>query len=161
MTPSGCPAIWRRPFAWLAAWLSRSRSPETADAGRWGEEIAARWLAGHGYAIIGQRVRPNRRDELDLIVQRGACLVFVEVKTRRNENYGRPVAAVNARKRHSLCRAAAAYLRRARYPEGCYRFDVVEVVGRPGPDAPVVRHIKDAFRFDPRYRFPVSRRTRY
>ncbi len=156
MTRSSLSAALRQPFTWLAG-LFRHRSPEDADAGRWGEEVAAKWLASEGYAIIGKRVRPNRRDELDIVVQRGENLVFVEVKTRRNEQYGRPAAAVNARKRHSLCRAAAAYLRRARYPKAYYRFDVVEVVGRPGQNEPVVRHIEDAFRFEQRYRFPVSR----
>ncbi len=156
MTRPSLPGALRRPFGWLAG-LFRQRSSADADAGRWGEEVAAKWLSSEGYAIIGKRVHPNRRDELDLVVQRGDHLIFVEVKTRRNEQYGRPAAAVNARKRHSLCRAAAAYLRRARYPKAYYRFDVVEVVGRPGQKEPVVRHIEDAFRFEPRYRFPVNR----
>ena len=84
-------------------------------------------------------------------------LVFIEVKTRRSEQFGRPAAAVDARKRHSLCRAAAAYLRKAGYPDGSYRFDVVEVVGEPDRSDPAVRHIEDAFRFDLRYRFPQRR----
>lgn len=157
MSLPALPAAFRHPFARLLGRLFRRSTAGDADAGRWGEEVAAKWLSREGYAIIGKRVRPNRRDELDLVVQRGEHLVFVEVKTRRNEQYGRPVAAVNARKRHSLCRAAAAYLRRARYPKAFYRFDVVEVIGRPGQAEPVVRHIEDAFHFEPRYRFPVSR----
>jgi putative endonuclease len=133
-----------------------SRSGGAFDAGRWGEQVAAKWLSRHGYQILGRRVRPNRRDELDLVVHGGGHYVFVEVKTRRSERFGRPAAAVNARKRHALCRAAAAYLRKAGYPRGCYRFDVVEVIGEPGLADPVVRHIEDAFRFEPRYRFPVG-----
>ena len=150
------PTALRRFLAWLSTSLRRRQVPEEANTGRWGEDVAAQWLVGKGYAVIGKRVRPNRRDELDLVVQRGEHLVFVEVKTRRSERYGRPGAAVDARKRHSLCRAAAAYLRKSRYPKAYYRFDVVEVVGQPGTDAPIVRHIEDAFRFESRYRFPVS-----
>jgi putative endonuclease len=100
-------------------------------------------------------VRPNRRDELDLVARRDDTLAFVEVKTRRGEGFGRPAAAVNRRKRHSLCRGAAAYLRRAGHPALFYRFDVIEVVGRPGA-TPVIRHIEDAFRFEARYRFPAG-----
>ena len=130
--------------------------PDRAEAGRWGEAVAARHLKRAGFEVLGRRVRPNRRDELDIVARRGDLLVFVEVKTRRSEAYGRPSAAVNARKRHALCRAAAAYLRQARYPRGCYRFDVVEVVGTPEGGEPVVRHLEHAFPFEPRYRFPVA-----
>ena len=139
----------------LARWRRARQGRRETDAGRWGEQVAAKWLARHDYDIIGRRVRSNRRDEIDLVARRGRQWVFVEVKTRRSEAFGRPAAAVDARKRHALCRAAAAYLRRAGYPAGCYRFDVVEVVGEPGAGEPVVRQIEDAFRFEPRYRFPV------
>ena len=54
------------------------------------------------------------------------------------------------------CSAAAAYLRQAHYPRGCYRFDVVEVVGTPEGGEPVVRHLEHAFPFEQRYRFPVA-----
>jgi len=148
-------ALGRLAAAVRAWWRERLGRRET-DAGRWGEQVAAKWLKRQGYDIVGRRVRPNRRDEIDLVVRRGGQLVFVEVKTRRSEFFGRPVAAVDARKRHALCRAAAAYLRRTGYPRGCYRFDVVEVVGEPGDDEPVVRQIEDAFRFPPRYRFPAA-----
>lgn len=139
----------------LARWRRARQGRRETDAGRWGEQVAATWLARRGYDLVGRRVRPNRRDEIDLVARRGRQWVFVEVKTRRSEAFGRPAAAVDARKRHALCRAAAAYLRRAGYPEGCYRFDVIEVIGEPGAGEPVVRQIEDAFRFEPRYRFPV------
>ncbi|MDD5708013.1 MAG: YraN family protein [Kiritimatiellae bacterium] len=145
-------AFWRRPLQWLRARLAglTGQVPnDREDAGRWGEAVAADWLRRQGYTILGRRVRPNRRDELDLVARRGDTLVFVEVKTRRSERFGRPAAAVDRRKRHSLCRAAARYLRRLRYPALFYRFDVIEVVGRQD-ETPVIRHIEDAFRPDPR-----------
>ncbi len=143
----------------LARWSRARPGRGERDAGRWGEQVAAKWLARHGYEILGRRVRPNRRDEIDLVARRERQWVFVEVKTRRSEAFGRPAAAVDARKRRALCRAAASYLRRAGYPAGCYRFDVVEVVGAPDADEPIVRHIEDAFRFETRYRFPATERT--
>lgn len=128
-------------------------SPATAETGLWGEQVAALWLSNHGYAIVGRRVRPDRHDEIDIIARKGDVLVFVEVKTRASEAFGRPFFAVGMAKRRALCRAAAAYLRRLRYPNLYYRLDVVEVIGRPGDPAPTVRHIEDAFRFPLRYRF--------
>ena len=145
----------RVPLSVAVTASTSSAAAAASAAGRWGEDIAARWLSQHGFKIIGRRVRPNRRDELDIVARRKGLLVFVEVKTRRDEHFGRPVSAVDARKRRSLCRAASAYLRRAHFPAGSYRFDVVEVIGQPGT-RPVVRHIEDAFRFGTRYRFPVK-----
>jgi Holliday junction resolvase-like predicted endonuclease len=69
--------------------------------------------------------------------------------------------AVDKEKRHKLNRAAAAYLRKAKYPELFYRFDVIEVLGEPEEtDAPVVRHLEDAFPFEKRFMFPVGCRRK-
>jgi len=81
--------------------------------------------------------------------------VFVEVKARRREDFGRPLRAVDNDKRHALNRAAAAYLRKAKYPSLFYRFDVVEVLGQPDEGEPVIRHLDDAFPFEQRFKFPV------
>jgi len=78
----------------------------------------------------------------------------VEVKTRRREDFGRPVSAVKKDKRHALNRAAAAFLRKARYPDMYYRFDVIEVVGQPEDEDPAVTHIENAFPFETRFKFP-------
>ena len=64
-------------------------------SGEWGEKVAADYLRREKhYRILGERVRVGRRDEVDLIARDGACLVFVEVKTRRSEVYGRPADSV-------------------------------------------------------------------
>lgn len=142
----------------VSRWLIRQRStPATKrplDLGLWGEDRAADHLRRDGWKILGRRVRPNRHDELDLVASRDGVLAFVEVKTRRNERFARPAAAVNASKRHALNRAARAYLRQAGYPDQIYRFDIIEVVGRPGDvPRPQIRHLENAF--------PFERRTRH
>ena len=134
----------------LARWRPARQGRRETDAGRWGEQVAATWLARRGYDLVGRRVRPNRRDEIDLVARRGRQWVFVEVKTRRSEAFGRPAAAVDARKRHALCRAAAHYLRRL--PKAPFRFDLIEVVGhRDSSVPPVIRHYENAFPMELRY----------
>lgn len=142
---------------WLRRLRARRAAAPEADAGLWGEEQAARFLRQRGFHILARRVRPNRRDELDLVARQGDTLVFVEVKTRRSERFGRPAAAIGRAKRHALCRAAAAYLRRLNYPGRYYRFDIVEVVGCPGTEARI-HHIENGFPFESHYRFPPRRR---
>lgn len=151
-----------RPFSWVRHAEAKAPAgddlPETAKTGKWGEDLAAQKLVEEGYAIIGRRVHVGRHDELDIVAKRGRDLVFVEVKTRAGEAYGRPSSSVDRRKRHALCRAAATFLRRSRYPDLFYRFDIVEVVGRRGsPVPPVIRHLEDAFRFPTQWHFPIRR----
>ncbi len=124
-------------------------------AGAWGEGLAAKELKKKGFKILGTRVRIGKRDELDLVARDGEVLVFVEVKTRKSERFGRPVSSVDRAKRHTLSRAAVRYIKRLKDPHVYFRFDVVEVVGEiDAPDPPVIRHIENAFPLDSRYSLP-------
>ena len=131
------------------------QKPHSAVVGEWGEDLAVCFLKSLDYKILGRNVRPDRRDEIDVVVRNSDTLVFVEVKTRGYEDFGSPASAVDDDKRHALNRAAAAYLRKANYPDLFYRFDVIEVIGQPGDQEPEVRHIEDAFPFEKRFKFPV------
>ena len=144
---------WPWPFS-----LFRPRAAGTAAqrAGAWGEQVAADYLDERGYRILGRNVRFGSRCELDLVARSPApeTLVFVEVKTRRTEDFGRPASAVDRAKRRALGRAAVRYLRRVKAKPARIRFDVVEVVGAPGGPPPVVRHVESAFSLGPGYRLP-------
>lgn len=145
---------WPWPFSLLRK--SAARRPAAHRSGAWGEQVAADFLKRNGYQILGQNVRFGSRCELDLVARSPApeALVFVEVKTRRSEEHGRPVSAVDRGKRRALGRAAQRYLRRVKAKPARIRFDVVEVVGSPGDKNPVVRHIENAFSPGPGYRLP-------
>ncbi len=137
--------------------ISRFRSPDepnhkTNDSGPWGEDMAADYLQKTGYRILGQRIRTAQREEIDLIAATSDTLVFVEVKTRADETYGRPYDAVNRTKRLQLTRAGARYIKRLRRPPPYVRFDVVEVIGEPGDPSPEVRHLENAFAPEAGYR---------
>jgi putative endonuclease len=114
--------------------------------------MAVKFLRNKQYRISGQRVRVGKHDELDVITEHDGAMVFVEVKTRKNENYGRPFSAVNKEKRRRLSRAAVRYLKHKKIKPDYIRFDVVEVIGEPGAAAPEIRHIENAFQLDPAYR---------
>ena len=137
---------------WIEKLFGSVGEPAHLKSGRWGERQAVRYLKKQRYKIIGQRVRVGRRDEIDIIAGQGDALVFVEVKTRKNENYGRPFSAVNQAKRKNLSRAAVTYLKRKKLKPDFIRFDVVEVVGEPGNNTPEIRHIENAFPLDSAYR---------
>ena len=144
---------WPWPFS---LFQKAAAGPESHRAGAWGEQVAADALAAKGYRILGRNVRFGSRCELDLVARAPdpETLVFVEVKTRRSEEFGRPVSAVDRGKRRALGRAALRYLHRVKAKPARLRFDVVEVVGTPEAGAPRVRHIENAFSLGPGYRLP-------
>lgn len=129
--------------------------PGTGDSaparGAWGEDYAAAWLARNKrYRILAKRVRLDRRNELDIIARDRDTLVFVEVKTRKSEDFGRPVDSVDRAKRAHLSRAAMRYVSRLRQPPAFIRFDVVEITG--GEDCVKLNHIENAFPLETPYR---------
>lgn len=140
---------------WILGRQATTGDARHLDVGRWGEQQAEQYLRKQGFRIRGRRVRVGRRDELDLVVQDGEQLVFVEVKTRKSERFGRPVTAVDRAKRKHLSRAAIRYVRTLRNPRIYFRFDVVEVIGCPEQASDVtIRHIRNAFGLDRRYMLP-------
>jgi putative endonuclease len=130
----------------------QNQEPAHLKSGRWGEKQAVRLLKSKGWKIVGERVRAGKHDEIDIVAEDRTALVFVEVKTRKNETYGRPITAVNAEKKKRLSRAAVSYLKKRKLQPDHFRFDVIEVVGEPGDKSPEIRHIENAFQLDSKYR---------
>lgn len=119
----------------------------TKPLGFFGERAAAFYLQLRGYRIRERNFRCSY-GEIDLIAERGNQLVFVEVKTRRSDEYGTPAEAVGYRKQKKITTVAQYYL--LAYPEDKeIRFDVVEVcvrsTGRGGFRVKKINHLPDAF----------------
>jgi putative endonuclease len=95
-----------------------------------GEETACRALSDRGYRILTRRYR-TRFGEIDVVARQGDCIVFVEVKTRRDGSFGDPAAAVTAEKQRRLAVMAADYLARHRLERAPARFDVVGITLAP------------------------------
>ena len=69
--------------------------------GRKGEERAESFMKNAGLKIVARNVRVGC-DEIDLIAKQDDTLIFIEVKTRASEDFGRPAVAVNLAKRLKL-----------------------------------------------------------
>ena len=109
-----------------------------------GEKLASRYLKRSGYKILLRNFRGRTGGEIDVVCRDNDTLVFVEVKTRGGEDFGRPVEAVDREKRKRISRGALAWMRMLDNPDIFFRFDVVEVV--IADDAkPRVELIKNAF----------------
>ncbi len=112
------------------------------ETGRRGEELARSFLEKLGWTLLETNWRWGRA-EIDLIGMDGDILVFVEVKTRRSEAFGRPEAFVSAKKMDLMAAAAAEYMSRINH-DWEIRFDVISVV-LPAGRSPRIRHLPDAF----------------
>ena len=135
---------WRNRF-------SRSRkSPEHLRRGLRGETLACRFLRSHGYKILYRNFKDRRGGEIDIVCREGDTLVFVEVKTRGGEEFGRPIEAVNRQKQLRVSKGGLAWLRLLGNPDIVFRFDVVEVF-LPEEGDPHLELIKNAFELSQPY----------
>jgi len=131
---------WRNHFS---RWRNLSKSSHLRRGVR-GEKLACRCLKRSGYKILLRNFRGRTGGEIDVVCRDNDTLVFVEVKTRGGEDFGRPVEAVDREKRKRISRGALAWMRMLDNPDIFFRFDVVEVV--IADDAkPRVELIKNAF----------------
>lgn len=94
--------------------------------GKYGEDVACKYLQTKGYQIVERNFR-IRGGEIDIIAQEGKTLVYVEVKTRSSHKFGLPEEAVTYHKIKFLERASKFYrLQRKNLPEQ-ERIDVVSI----------------------------------
>jgi putative endonuclease len=135
----------------LKLFWKESSLPEHLRRGKLGEKAARKDLQKRGLKFLVANYR-SKRGEIDLIFRDADCLVFVEVKTRSSEAWLRPAAAVNARKRRLLSKAALGYLREAGFPETILRFDIVEVLLEEGRVVQI-RHLPNCFSLSPPFRY--------
>ncbi len=112
------------------------------DLGDFGEFIAEKYYTEQGFRVLERKFNVPR-GELDLIVESDTVLVFVEVKTRSNTNYGLPAESINQKKLLHMKRAAETYL--LTHPcEKEMRFDAFEVYAKMvdgNPELEKINHI--------------------
>src|SRR5436309_5404805 len=94
-------------------WRSRflvSR-PRHLRLGTKGENLACQFLRKNGYKILYRNFRGRTGGEIDVVCRDGDTLVFIEVKTRTGEDFGRPFEAIDRDQRKRISRGGLAWLR--------------------------------------------------
>lgn len=113
--------------------------------GNYGEKLACRFLSLNNYAIVDVNFR-NRNGEIDIISLNDGVLVFIEVKTRYNIDFGNPMESVDFNKQKKIKSIARYYIFVNNYYDINLRFDVCEVFLNYNNDGYKINHIEDAFR---------------
>lgn len=135
----------------IRSWFGNAEKPLHLRHGELGERAARSHLKRIGFKFLTANFR-SRHGEIDLVFRDRDCLVFVEVKTRSSEDWARPAAAVNARKRRLLSQTALDYLRLLKNPPVKIRFDIVEVLLQDD-QVEQVRHLPNTFPMEKPFRY--------
>lgn len=111
------------------------------ELGKEGEKEAIQFLEQQGYRIRHRNWRSGRK-ELDIVAEWQDELVIIEVKTRRNKQFGTPKESINGTKIRRIVMAADAYVRKFAI-DAPVRFDIISLTGEGDPWD--IEHIKNAF----------------
>lgn len=111
------------------------------DIGKLGENLAQQHLVKQGFAILETNYREGKY-EVDIIAYKENLIVFAEVKTRSDMDYGNPEDFVDRRKQRAYIRMANNYVIQNNREEEV-RFDIIAVaISSTGHQ---INHIEDAF----------------
>lgn len=111
--------------------------------GNTGEDYACDLILKKGYKIIERNYRYGH-GEIDIVAEDKNALVFIEVKTRKNLEFGLPEYAVTKKKQAQIKKIAAAYLMEREIVDKDCRLDVISILFR-GKEAPRIVHYENAF----------------
>ena len=113
------------------------------DIGNYGEKIATDFLVEKGFEIIEQNYHFGH-GEIDIIAKEKDILVFVEVKTRKNLEFGDPILVVTKNKQRQLKKIAEAYLYEKEIKNTDCRIDVIGILLNKNLP-PKITYIENAF----------------
>ncbi len=99
---------------------------ERKSTGTIGEKLARDFLKKKGYRILETNYRCSF-GEIDIIARQGKCLVFIEVRTKSNLDYGTPEESINFIKKQHLERCASYYCQSHEKLPEFWRIDFVAV----------------------------------
>lgn len=107
--------------------------------GKIGEDLAEKYLVGKDYYILARNYH-SRFGEIDIIASDGNSLVFVEVKTRTQNQFGTPLEAITSHKLSKMIKTSQFYLTQRNMHNHPYRFDAIEVIMR-NDEKPIINHL--------------------
>lgn len=113
----------------------------TKRIGDMGEDMAVQFLKKKGYKILDRNYR-CRFGEIDIIAKYKNYYIFVEVKTRHDTSYGRPIESINSLKINRILKTLNFYLCQNKIHDSNIRIDAIEVFLNNSNDAKI-NHIEN------------------
>ena len=110
--------------------------------GKLGEKLVCKWYSDHRYELLSANYR-TRFGEIDIIARNKTHIVFIEVKTRKDDSFSQAKSFVDYRKQQRIKAAASIYLAQNDTEDTPVRFDVAEVYS--ADKNPIINVIENAF----------------
>ena len=107
--------------------------------GKIGEDLAEKYLVGKDYYILARNYH-SRFGEIDIIASDGSSIIFVEVKTRTQNQFGTPLEAITSHKLSKMIKTSQFYLTQRNMHTYPYRFDAIEIIIR-NEEKPIINHL--------------------
>lgn len=105
--------------------------PVRKKLGEWGEERAVRFLMDSGYKILDRNVR-TRFGEVDILAEDRGVIIFIEVKARSSDRFGRGEESVSMYKQRRIVKSAFQIMKKRNLVNKSFRFDVLSIHSENG-----------------------------
>lgn len=99
------------------------------DFGNIGEDIACDYLVKNGYQILERNKHFSKFCEIDIIAKYKKRIVFVEVKTRKTNNFGTPMEAITSAKYKNIKTGVLSYINENKIHQ--YQIDAIGITLEP------------------------------
>lgn len=97
--------------------------------GEAGEDLACRYLQKQGYEILERNLHYSRFCEIDIVAKYKDIIVFVEVKTRKTDDFGTPADAITKTKYENIKKGVYNYLSEHKIKK--FRIDLIGITLKP------------------------------
>lgn len=97
--------------------------------GEAGEDLACRYLQKQGYEILERNIHYSRFCEIDIVAKYKDIIVFVEVKTRKTDDFGTPADAITKTKYENIKKGVYNYLSEHKIKK--FRIDLIGITLKP------------------------------
>lgn len=126
----------------MISWMKKNKKapPFSRQQGQVAEDAACHFLLTQGLKLVDKNFT-SKTGEIDLVMQDGHVIVFVEVRFRRHQNFGGALSSVTPAKQYKIIKTAALYLMSKKMSHQLARFDVVAFER----ELTQMKWIKDAF----------------
>lgn len=136
--------------------MSKKTKPtQKQTTGKKGEELALQFLIKNGFEKLASNFRAGKGNgagsngEIDIIVKKENIIHFIEVKTRKNDNFGNPESFVSEAQANKISQTAELFLEK--YEEelkqnfkGFIQFDIISILFEKD-NLKEILHLEDAF----------------
>ncbi len=114
------------------------------ELGRFGEELAEKFLEKNGIKILNKNYFTNY-GEIDLIGIENETIIFIEVKLRTNNSYGEPSESINFKKKQNLLNAIDIFLAENDFSDYNLRIDIICILYNISNEKYEVRWLKNQY----------------